>query len=78
MVTEPGFRNPVTIIIGKEKFVIRHEDTVHTNIFKQGQILFKLADPHTDVIEMYCSPVEMEYYYESFGNAASGIENDEN
>ena len=36
--------------------------------------LFSLQDPHTDIIEMYCSPVEMEYYYESFGNAASGIE----
>lgn len=40
------------------------------------QILFELADPHLDVIEMYCSPVEMEYYYESLGNAASGVEND--
>ncbi len=42
------------------------------------KILFKLADPHTDIIEMYCSPVEMEYYYESFGNAASGVANDAN
>ena len=42
------------------------------------KIMFTLADPHTDVIEMYCSPVEMEYYYEAFGNAASGVESDGN
>jgi hypothetical protein len=34
-----------------------------------------LADPHTDVMEMYCSPVEMEKYYKSYGNAVSGIDN---
>ena len=51
---------------------------IYTEPWMTMKILFKLADPHTDIIEMYCSPVEMEYYYESFGNAASGIENDEN
>jgi hypothetical protein len=30
-------------------------------------------DPHTDVMEMYCSPVEMQKYYESYGNAVSGV-----
>jgi hypothetical protein len=33
-----------------------------------------LADPHTDVMEMYCSPVEMQKYYELYGNDASGID----
>ena len=42
------------------------------------KILFSLADPHTDIVELYCSPVELEYYYESFGNAASGVENETN
>ena len=51
---------------------------IYTEPWMTMKIQFKLADPHTDIIEMYCSPVEMEYYYESFGNAASGIENDEN
>jgi len=50
---------------------------IYTEPWVTMQILFKLADPHTDIIEMYCSPVEMEYYYESFGNAASGIEVDD-
>jgi len=34
-----------------------------------------LADPHTDVMEMYCSPVEMQKYYELYGNDASGVDN---
>jgi hypothetical protein len=51
---------------------------IYTEPWVTMQILFKLADPHTDIIEMYCSPVEMEYYYESFGNAASGVEDDDN
>lgn len=51
---------------------------VYTEPWETMKILFRLADPHTDIIEMYCSPVEMKYYYDSFGNAASGVENDEN
>lgn len=35
----------------------------------------KLQDPHTDVMEMYCSPLELEKYYKEFGNAASGVDN---
>jgi hypothetical protein len=31
-----------------------------------------LADPRTDVMEMYCSPSEMQKYYELYGNDASG------
>ena len=31
----------------------------------------KLQDPHTDVMEMYCSPSEMEKYDELIGNPAS-------
>jgi hypothetical protein len=38
------------------------------------KILMVLADPHTDVMEMYCSPVEMEKYYKSYGNAISGVD----
>lgn len=47
---------------------------LYTEPWVTMKIQFILADPHSDVIEMYCSPVEMEYYYESFGNAASGVE----
>ncbi len=47
---------------------------LYTEPWVSMKILFSLADPHTDIIEMYCSPVEMQYYYDSFGNAASGIE----
>jgi hypothetical protein len=39
-----------------------------------NRILMVLADPHTDVMEMYCSPVEMEKYYQSSGNALSGAD----
>jgi hypothetical protein len=28
----------------------------------------------TDVMEMYCSPSELEKYYKFFGNAASGVD----
>ena len=49
---------------------------VYTKPWRTMKIMFKLADPHTDVLEMYCSPVEMQQYYELFGNAASGVEND--
>jgi hypothetical protein len=55
-----------------------NDPKIYTEPWVAMQILFKLADPHTDIIEMYCSPVEMEYYYESFGNAASGVETDDN
>jgi hypothetical protein len=51
---------------------------LYTEPWVTMKIMFTLADPHTDVIEMYCSPVEMEYYYEAFGNAASGVESDGN
>jgi hypothetical protein len=34
----------------------------------------KLQDPHTDVMEMYCSPSEMEKYNRLVGNAASGVD----
>jgi hypothetical protein len=53
-----------------------NDPKVYTKPWMTMKILFKLADPHTDVLEMYCSPVEMQKYYESFGNAASGVEND--
>ena len=49
---------------------------LYTEPWVSMKILFTLADPHTDIIEMYCSPVEMQYYYESFGNSASGLETD--
>jgi hypothetical protein len=32
----------------------------------------KLEDPHRDVMEMYCSPSELERYNKLFGNPASG------
>lgn len=51
---------------------------LYTEPWVAMKILFSLADPHTDIIEMYCSPVEMEYYYESFGNAASDVETNGN
>ena len=35
----------------------------------------KLMDPHYDVPEMYCSPVEMERYNELFGFGVSGVDN---
>jgi hypothetical protein len=35
----------------------------------------KLADPHTDVMEMYCSPAEMELYDKTVANPASGLSN---
>jgi len=38
-----------------------------------SKIRMTLADPHTDVVETYCSPVEMQKYYEIYGNNISGI-----
>jgi hypothetical protein len=36
----------------------------------------RLADPHTDVMEMYCSPAEMERYDKTVANpASSGLSN---
>jgi hypothetical protein len=32
----------------------------------------KLEDPHEDVMEQYCSPIEMEKYNKLFGNPSSG------
>ena len=48
---------------------------LYTEPWVSMNIMLELADPHTDIIEMYCSPVELEYYYDSFGNAASGVDN---
>jgi len=47
---------------------------LYTEPWVSMKIMLTLADPHTDVIEMYCSPVEMEYYYDAFGDAASGVQ----
>jgi hypothetical protein len=33
---------------------------------------FRLQDPHTDVMEMYCSPLELERYNKLVGNPVSG------
>lgn len=49
---------------------------LYTEPWVAMKMLLRLADPHTDIIEMYCSPVEMQYYYESFGDAASGVESE--
>lgn len=49
---------------------------LYTEPWESMRIVLELADPHRDIVEMYCSPLEMEYYYRSFGNAVSGIEND--
>ena len=38
-----------------------------------NKVDMKLEDPHKDVMEMYCSPVEIQKYYESYGNPASGV-----
>lgn len=34
----------------------------------------KLQDPHTDVMEMYCSPSELERFNKLVGNPASGVD----
>jgi len=34
----------------------------------------KLEDPHRDVMEQYCSPIEMERYNKLFANPSSGAE----
>jgi len=47
---------------------------MYTKPWVTMSILMVLADPHTDVMEMYCSPVEMEKYYQSYGNAVSGVD----
>ena len=47
---------------------------IYTKPWVTMSILMVLADPHTDVMEMYCSPVEMEKYYQSYGNAVSGVD----
>jgi len=47
---------------------------IYTKPWVTMNILLVLADPHTDVMEMYCSPVEMEKYYQSYGNAVSGVD----
>jgi len=36
---------------------------------------FRLQDPHTDVMEMYCSPAEMEKYNKLVGDPISGTDN---
>ena len=35
---------------------------------------FKLLDPHQARLELICSPIEMQRYYEEYGNAASGVD----
>jgi hypothetical protein len=47
---------------------------IYTKPWVTMNLLMVLADPHTDVMEMYCSPVEMEKYYQSYGNAVSGVD----
>jgi hypothetical protein len=37
------------------------------------KIRMTLADPQTDVVESYCSPMEMQKYYEMSGNNISGL-----
>ena len=37
-----------------------------------NKFLVKLEDPHRDVMEMYCSPFELEHYNKVVGNPASG------
>ena len=49
---------------------------LYTEPWVAMKIMLGLVDPHTDIIEMYCSPVEMEYYYKVFGDAASGVESE--
>ena len=51
-----------------------NDPKIYTRPWVTMKILMVLASPHTDVMEMYCSPVEMEKYYQSYGNAVSGVD----
>jgi len=51
-----------------------NDPKIYTKPWLTMNILMVLADLHTDVMEMYCSPVEMEKYYQSYGNAVSGVD----
>jgi hypothetical protein len=51
-----------------------NDPKIYTKPWVTMSVLMVLADPHTDVMEMYCSPVEMEKYYQSLGNAVSGVD----
>jgi hypothetical protein len=35
---------------------------------------FRLGDPHQDPTSIICSPIEIEKYYEEYGNVASGVD----
>lgn len=51
-----------------------NDPKIYTKPWVTMNLLMVLADRHTDVMEMYCSPVEMEKYYKSYGNAVSGVD----
>jgi len=51
-----------------------NDPKIYTKPWLTMNILMVLADLHTDVMEMYCSPVEMEKYYQSYSNAVSGVD----
>ena len=45
---------------------------VYTQPWETMKMPLRLQDPHTDVMEYYCSPSEYENYNKLFGNDASG------
>jgi hypothetical protein len=51
-----------------------NDSKIYSKPWLTMHLVMVLADPHTDVMEMYCSPVEMEKYYQSYGNAVSGVD----
>jgi hypothetical protein len=51
-----------------------NDSKIYSKPWLSMHLVMVLADPHTDVMEMYCSPVEMEKYYQSYGNAVSGVD----
>ena len=44
---------------------------MYTKPWETMKLAMRLHDPHTDVMEYYCSPQEQENYNKAFGNAAS-------
>jgi hypothetical protein len=44
---------------------------MYTKPWETMKLPMRLHDPHTDVMEYYCSPAEQENYNKAFGNAAS-------
>jgi hypothetical protein len=44
---------------------------VYTKPWETMTLPMRLHDPHTDIMEYYCSPVEQENYNKAFGSAAS-------